>query len=751
MSLETLLQAVKAYKSDVNEALLTRAYYFAEEKHKSQKRASGEAYFSHPLEVAHILAQSRLDEITLSVALLHDTLEDTETTREELDKNFGEEVGELVEGLTKIRKLELFSQKAIQAENLRKFLVAMSKDIRVLLIKLADRLHNMRTLDAITKEEKRQRIAQETMDIYVPLADRMGIIDMQEELEELSFKYLNQEAHGALTRRLAYLFEHNKDLVSTVTENLDKIFAQYSIDAQVMSRKKTPYSVFRKMRSKSLSFEQLSDIFGFRIVVSTIEDCYRVLGIVHTNWSMVPGRFKDYISTPKQNGYRSIHTTIFGPSRQRLELQIRTQEMDNLAEYGIAAHPIYKEKGGAFSHKLAQEMEAFSWIRQILHLLSEGETPEEFLEHTKLELFQDQVFCFTPKGRLIALPRGANSIDFAYAVHTQIGHSCVRAKINGRNMPLIKELDNGDEVEIICSSVKTPPSAWESMARTARARAAIRRATRAAVYEQYCSIGSDILRRTFENRGKNFDKSMLSSIVSKFARKNEDDILVAVGRSELESMDVFRALYPSERVRRFSKEGKFSADTKIQKTLKEAGETQEYSEMKASEEEVENVMNLLSMQSALPIKGVAGHNILKFCSSGAAPGDSIVGIMQEDSSIVIYPIYSLSLEQYTHQPEKWIDVRWDIDKDSTMRFPICVRAFLINKPGTLADFARIVAENDANIANIVLQQGTLDFIEVIVTLEVCDVKHLDQILEQIRATDTVSSVERFYGELKGKE
>ncbi len=382
-----LVERVQRYKPDVNEALLNKAYVYAMQKHGSQKRASGDPYFSHPLEVAAILTDMHLDEATIAIALLHDTIEDTTATRQEIDQLFGPEIGKLVEGLTKLKKLDLVSKKAVQAENLRKLLLAISEDVRVLLVKLADRLHNMRTL-GVMREDKRLRIAEETMDIYAPLAGRMGMQDMREELEELAFRYINPDAWRAVTDRLAELLEKNRGLLQKIETDLSEIFEKNGIKASVKSRQKKPWSVFRKMETKGLSFEQLSDIFGFRVMVDTVQDCYRALGLIHTTWSMVPGRFKDYISTPKQNDYRSIHTTIIGPSRQRIELQIRTREMDEIAEFGVAAHSIYKDRGSANNpHKISTETNAYAWLRQTIEQLSEGDNPEEFLEHTKLELF----------------------------------------------------------------------------------------------------------------------------------------------------------------------------------------------------------------------------------------------------------------------------------------------------------------------------------------------------------------------------
>src|SRR5215813_9736734 len=457
-----LVERVRSYNPDTNEDLLNRAYVYAMKAHGAQTRASGDPYFSHPLEVAAILTDLKLDDATIVAALLHDTIEDTEATRAEIDQVFGHEIGALVEGLTKLKRLELVSREAKQAENLRKLLLAVSDDVRVLLIKLADRLHNMRTLEFVPPAS-RKRIADETLDIYAPLAGRMGMQEMREELEDLSFRSFDPEAYAVVKQRLDALAEKNRNLIGEIESQLVKNLQKNGVVAHVYGRRKKPFSIWTKMERKSVGFEQLSDIFGFRVVLETIEACYHALGVVHTTWPVVPGRFKDYISTPKQNDYRSIHTTVIGPGNQRVELQIRTEEMHDIAEYGIAAHTVYKDAAGAPAELLSRESNAYAWLRRTIALLAEGSNPEEFLEHTKLELFQDQVFCFTPKGKLIALPRHANVIDFAYAVHTDVGNSAVGCKINGKFAPLSSELQNGDEVEILTSKAQVaPPAAWES-------------------------------------------------------------------------------------------------------------------------------------------------------------------------------------------------------------------------------------------------------------------------------------------------
>src|SRR5215213_4913267 len=481
-----LVERVKRYNPSADEALLNRAYVYAMMAHGSQKRASGDLFFGHPLEVAAILTDLKLDEATIAAAVLHDTVEDTQATLEEINKTFGPQIGALVDGLTKIKRLDLVSKRAAQGENFRKLLLAVADDVRVLLVKLADRLHNMRTLQFMPTD-KRRRIAEETLEIYAPLAGRMGIQEMREELEDLSFQNLNPDAYGTISRHLRELTAKSEKLVGQIERDLMAKLEAKGLQAEVKGRQKRPYSIWRKMERKSVSFEQLSDIFGFRLIVGDVDSCYRALGVVHTTWPMVPGRYKDYISTPKQNDYRSIHTTVVGPSSQRVELQIRTAAMEEVAEYGIAAHALYKDRQADGSHA-AGESRAYQWLRRTVALLAEGDSPEEFLEHTKLELFHDQVFCFTPKGRLIALPRGATPIDFAYAVHTDIGNSCVGAAINGRQLPLTTQLRNGDEVEVLVAKGQTPPAAGERIAVTGKARSAIRRASRDAVRKQYSEL-----------------------------------------------------------------------------------------------------------------------------------------------------------------------------------------------------------------------------------------------------------------------
>ncbi|HWL04916.1 MAG TPA: bifunctional (p)ppGpp synthetase/guanosine-3',5'-bis(diphosphate) 3'-pyrophosphohydrolase [Xanthobacteraceae bacterium] len=725
-----LIDRVRRYNPHANEALLNRAYVYAMRAHGEQKRASGDPYFTHPLEVAAILTDLKLDDATVAAALLHDTIEDTEATRAEIDELFGPDIGRLVEGLTKLKKLDLVTKEAKQAENLRKLLLAIADDVRVLLVKLADRLHNMRTLGHM-REESRKRTAQETIDIYAPLAGRMGMHEMREELESLAFQELNPEAFRVIADRLEDLEQRSLGLVAEIEQQLTRKLADRGITAAVSGRRKRAYSVWRKMERKSVGFEQLSDIFGFRVVVGRLEECYQTLGVVHTTWPVVPGRFKDYISTPKQNDYRSLHTTVIGPGRQRVELQIRTHEMHQIAEYGIAAHSLYKDDIGSPTEMLSRESGAYAWLRRTIELLAEGSNSEEFLEHTKLELFHDQVFCFTPKGKLIALPRRANVIDFAYAVHTDIGHMAVGCKINGKIAPLVSELANGDEVEVLTSRAQTaPPAAWESLVVTGKARAAIRRATRVAVRNQYAGLGRRIVERLCQRAKISFSDEKLQGALSRLARASIDEVFSAVGRGEMRAADVARAMYPDYKEERLVSVAKTRAKP-------ESG----WFGLRRAKALKFKVPDATS-PGAIPIRGINSELPVRFAPGGAVPGDRIVGIVAPGEGITIYPIHSSALKEFEDEAENWLDVRWDIDDHPSQRFPARLALQTVNEPGSLAQVAQVIAEHDGNIDNISMSRQAPDFTSVTIDLEVYDLKHLTSILAQLRAKGVVAKAER---------
>jgi GTP pyrophosphokinase len=735
-----LVERVRRYNPQTDEDLLNRAYVYAMKAHGHQKRASGDPYFSHPLEVAAILTELKLDDATIVAALLHDTIEDTDSTREEIDRLFGADIGELVDGLTKLKKLDLVSKQAQQGENFRKLMLAISQDVRVLLVKLADRLHNMRTLGAM-RDDKRKRIAKETLEIYAPLAGRMGMQGMRDELEDLSFQNLLPDAYTTITKRLEDLRQRNGALILQIERELTDKLAQRGIEAEVKGRQKRAFSVWSKMERKSLAFEQLSDIFGFRVLVDSVEDCYRVLGVVHTTWSVVPGRFKDYISTPKQNDYRSIHTTVVGPGRQRVELQIRSQEMHEIAEYGIAAHALYKDGRAGDTEVLSAESRAYLWLRRTMEMFSDRDTPEEVLENTKLELFQDQVFCFSPKGKLIALPRGATPIDFAYAVHTNIGNSAIGVKVNGVVAPLFSELQNGDEVEIIrAEGQKAPPPAWESMVATGKARAAIRRATKEAVREQYAGLGRQIVARAFERAEKPFSDDRLAAALPRLARASVEDVYSAVGRGEMYSGDVVKAVHPD-----------FTEDRKAGPALPK-NESGWFGLRKAASLvfKIPGVGGAGQQQqpddSAIPIRGLPGDMAVRFApNGGAVPGDRIVGIVTPGEGITIYPIQSPDLTAFDDQPERWLDVRWDIDDSKRDLYPAQIFVRALNEPGALGIIATAIGEAQGNIDSVTFKQSSPEFRDITIDLEVWDLKHLTAILQQLRGKSVVNKVERVNG------
>src|SRR6202162_891719 len=533
-----LVELVKSYDPKTDEAALNRAYVYSMKAHGAQLRASGDPYFSHPIEVAGLLAQMKLDTASIITGLLHDTVEDTVATLDDIERLFGPDIAKLVDGVTKLSRIELQSDQTKQAENFRKLVLAMSEDIRVLLVKLADRLHNMQTLHFIKSEDKRRRIPRETMDIYAPLAERIGMHRMKDQLEDLAFAELYPDARASIIARLGFLRDQGGDIVSRIVAELTAKLDEAGVPAVVAGREKSAYSIWRKMQRKDVPFEQLADVMAFRVLVDDIGECYHALGVIHSAYHVVPGRFKDYISTPKPNNYRSLHTGVIGPERQRIEVQIRTRDMHEIAELGVAAHWIYKQDSAWTDGR------QYRWLRELLEILDHAAGPEEFLEHTKLEMFQDQVFAFTPKGDLIAFARGATPVDFAYAVHSQIGDTCVGAKINGRLLPLRTELANGDQVEIVTSKAQTPSPTWERFVVTGKARARIRRFIRTQQRTQYLDLGRAILQKAFRQGGQEFSERPLEGVAKNFNCASVDDLYVAVGEGLATGREVVNAAFP---------------------------------------------------------------------------------------------------------------------------------------------------------------------------------------------------------------
>jgi GTP pyrophosphokinase len=702
-----LIEKIKAYDPNADEEGINRAYVLAMKAHGSQKRASGDPYFLHPLEVANILSDMKLDSATIITALLHDTVEDTDVTLADITNLFGKEVADLVNGVTKLTRIELQSDKSQQAENFRKLVLAMSNDIRVLLVKLADRLHNMRTLEYV-REEKRKRIARETLDIYAPLAERIGVVHFKDELEDLAFQALNPDARESILTRLKFLEDQDgNSAITPIITALAELLQKEGIKATISGRVKRPYSIWRKMHHKSISIEQLLDIVAFRIIVGTIEDCYRVLGVMHSHYRVIPERFKDYISTPKPNGYRSLHTGVFGPGNHRIEIQIRTQEMHDIAELGVAAHWQYKQG--------LKEQHDYSWLRSLLEILENASGAEEFLEHTKLEMFQDQVFCFTPGGDLISLPQGATPIDFAYAIHSELGNRCMAAKVNGRMVPLRTILQNGDQVEITTAKTQHPSPSWERFVVTGKARANIRRFIRSQKRDQFIALGKSLLQKGFQNAKLEYTEKQLMAALEALGHDNIQNLYAGVGEGLIPVGEVIKSLYPN-----------YAAP------------------QRPTDEDLKSLEQPLwqDKDSALSIRGLIPGMAVHYAGCcHPLPGDRIVGIIMTGRGVTIHTKDCDMLKNFNNEPDRWIDVTWADTEEETHHIGR-LRVLLDNRQGALASLTTIISKNLSNIVNLKVTNRSENFFEINIDIEVRDATHLSGIIASLRASPLVNTVDR---------
>jgi len=722
--LRGLLARVASYDSKADPALIDDAYGVAEQAHAAQKRDNGEPYITHPLAVANILAGYKLDSASIITALLHDTVEDTSVSLADIQKRFGPEVAGLVDGVTKLTRLELQSDRTKQAENFRKLVLAMSKDIRVLIVKLADRLHNMRTIGAISAAHKRQRIARETMEIYAPLAERIGMEAVKTELQTRSFAEIDPEAYETIQARLNFLRGQGADVIEEVRQELLRVCREAGLnDVEISGREKSPYSIWQKMQRRNVAFEQLSDIMAFRIIVPTRADCYVALGAIHAAYPVIAGRFKDYISTPKTNGYQSLHTgvTLRQPRNQKIEIQIRTAEMQAVAEAGVAAHWLYKQ-----SEASSQDVQKFRWVQDLLEIL-DNSAPDEFLENTKLELYQDQVFCFTPKGQLIQLPRGATSVDFAYAVHSQIGDTCVGARINGRLMPLRYELQNGDQVEILTARGGTPSPAWERFVVTGKARARIRRFLAQQMRDAHRDAGKSILAKAFRQEGVDGSEKVLDQVLKPLKQASVDDLYVSVATSIIGAKDVIHAAYPELRAPRAPRVlPAFMGGALTARSLRSAPKG----------------------DGGLPITGiVAGMDVHYAGCCHPLPGDKIVGIVTTGKGITVHAKDCATLDTFAATPERFIDIDWDQASLAKLdpkahRFTGRISVIANNAPNALANLTNAVSKQDGAIANLKIVHRQQDFFETMVDVEVRDARHLNQVIAGLRGTTGIAQVER---------
>ena len=723
--LRGLLARIAAYDAKADPALIDAAYTLAEAAHAEQKRGNGEPYITHPLAVANILAGYKLDAASIITALLHDTVEDTAVTLDAVQKKFGKQIAGLVDGVTKLTRLELQSDRTKQAENFRKLVLAMSKDIRVLIVKLADRLHNMRTIGAISGQHKRQRIARETMEIYAPLAERIGMESLKTELQTRSFAELDPEAFDTIQARLNFLRGQGADVIEEVRQELLRVCSEAGVHVgEIAGREKSPYSIWQKMQRRNVAFEQLSDIMAFRIIVPSRAECYVALGAIHGAFPVIAGRFKDYISTPKTNGYQSLHTgvTLRHPRNQKIEIQIRTPDMQAVAEAGVAAHWLYKQIDAS-----PGDVQKFRWVQDLLEILENSAAPDEFLENTKLELYQDQVFCFTPKGQLIQLPRGATPVDFAYAVHSQIGDTCVGARINGRLMPLRYELQNGDQVEILTARGGTPSPAWERFVVTGKARARIRRFLAQQMRDQHRDAGRSTLARAFRQEGLDGSEKVLEPLAKTFKQASLDDLYVAVATGIIGAKDVVNAAYPE---------------------LREARAPRMLPAFMGGALSARSSRNAAKTDAGMPVTGlVAGMDVHYAGCCHPLPGDKIVGIVATGKGVTVHTKDCATLDTFAATPERFIDIDWDAGNlarldPKTQRFTGRVSVIVSNSQTALANLTNAVAKQDGAISNLKVVHRQQDFFEAIVDVEVRDVRHLGQVIAGLRAAPGIAQVER---------
>ncbi|WP_071674565.1 RelA/SpoT family protein [Nioella nitratireducens] len=698
IDVDDLLSLVRNYNPKCNEALLRGAYTYAKGMHDGQMRRSGEPYFTHPVSVAAILTEQRLDDATIATALLHDTIEDTKGTYTEIADKFGRDVAELVDGVTKLTNLELSSRETKQAENFRKLFMAMSKDLRVILVKLADRLHNMRTIKHM-KPEKQAQKARETMDIYAPLAGRMGMQWMRDELEDLSFSVLNPDARKSIMRRFVLLQKESGDVIPKITDDIELEMERHGVSGDVLGRAKKPFSIWRKMQEKDMAFSRLSDIYGFRVITETEDDCYRVLGAIHQRWKSVPGRFKDYISQPKSNGYRSIHTTVSGRDGKRVEVQIRTRQMHEVAESGVAAHWSYKD-GVRAENPFA--VDPAKWLAGLTERFEMAEDHDEFLEHVKLEMYSDQVFCFTPKGDVVKLPKGATPLDFAYAIHTRIGHSCVGAKVDGIRVPLWTRLKNGQSVEIMTAEGQTPQATWIDIVKTGRAKAAIRRLLREEDRGRYIRLGQELARVAFEQVGKKATDKALETAAKTMNLASGEEILARIGSAELSGREVVAALYP---------------------------------ELVSRSDQEETVRR--------PVIGLPpGAEINRAQCCQPVPGERIVGVPYKGRGPILHAIDCPALADLDAMADNWIDVHWTEGRHAAVH-NVTINVTIGNSKGVLGRICTLIGEQNANISDLHFMDRKPDYFRLLIDIEVRDAEHLHAVMMAVEADSDVATLERY--------
>jgi len=699
------LDLITSYLTDEEKNKVKHALRLSEEAHSNQLRKSGDPFITHPLEVAKILTSIKLDADSIVAGLLHDTLEDTNLNIEEIDKNFGSQIVELVDGLTKINKYSLKVNNQKFGENYKKLILATTKDLRVILVKLADRLHNMRTIEFIKDQNKKTKIALETLEVFAPLAQRLGMKEWQDELEDISFDVINPDAKKTIIERLEYLKSKDDNIVDEIRYELKNIFFQEDLFCKVEGRIKSPYSIWNKIKNKNISFEQLSDIMAFRVITNSTRECYRCLGIIHRQYQYIQGRFKDFISAPKSNGYRALHTSVMGPKNKKIEIQFRSNIMDQIADYGVASHWKYKDPK-KIKEKDARE---YKWVYDLVDSMNSSVSQDELIQNSKLKVFQNDIFVFTPKGDLIELPKNATPIDFAYAIHSQIGDKCVAAKINDKLQPLKTILKNGDQIEIITSATSQPSPLWQRFAVTTKVKSQLRRFFRFKKKEEHIIFGREILINYFHKENYEFNKNIEEKILNDLKYKKIDDLYASIGSGEITALSVIKKIYPEYN---YIPVSKFS----------------------------ENIQNPIKLKGLTA--GMSYH--LAGCCS-PLKGDSIVGIVTAGIGVAVHTLDCDTLVSYQDAPDRWLNISWDnqnnLDTISNSRIVVV----LFNKPGSLGKVTTVIAKNNGNISNILFSVRKPDFFEIIIDIEVRDTNHLQNIIAALRMEKEVSSLERLKG------
>lgn len=716
-----LIAKIREYHPNLNEPLIQKAYIFSKASHGNQKRHSGDLYFSHPLAVAEILISLKLDQDSIITALLHDVAEDTDITIKEIAEIFGKEISKLVDGVTKLGKIESIPSNERVAEDFRKLTLAMSEDIRVLIVKLADRLHNMRTLNYVPSREKRIKKAQESLDIYAPLAGRIGFEKIKTELQELSFEIIDPESRSQICNGLEELREKNKNLIAKIIEDLERILKEDNVDCELSGREKSPYSIWLKMRKTNVGFHNLHDIMAFRIICKNIGECYRILGVINSCYNMIPGTFKDYISTPKENGYQSLHLAILGPFNKKIEIQIRDKSMHEISEMGVASHWRYKEEiPKKLTVKNRAENEGYRWIRDLLHLFENYETASEVLKDHKLQMHQDEVFCFTPNGDIFNLPLGATVIDFAYEVHSEVGNNCVSAKVNGVIAPLRKKIENGDQIEIVTSKNSKPSPNWLQFIATSKARSAIKNFIRSEKFDEYSALGKAILNKFFVSKSLELNDKILERVLLVFHKKTIEDLYAKVAEGVISRQDVVKAIYP---------------DFNFHDGVSKAKVTKLSGDKYKSEDYI------------LPIDGLISGMVMRYggCCN-PIPGDSILGIINTGTGVTIHNQNCKNFKKLVLSPQRILDVCWKNNEEiGNKTYSSKIRVMIKNESGSLVDVSSIISKKKVHITNIKIANRSADYFELLIDVEVNSVDHLEEIFRALRIANKISEVERVYG------